>query len=141
MRQVRRGQHVCLAHPEDDVAPTSMDRATLKLAGLGKKKFPVDAHCTPHEFYDEILIQFPKLRDGGGFELLRFSEGGGKTLDVIPHPKGGYSAEHLKAVVGSAKVFIRPLQKPLDVQPETSTVSKFVNTKFIPTQVLHALHS
>lgn len=119
-----------------------MDRATFKLAGLGEKKFPVDAHRTPHEFNDEILIQFPKLRDGGGFEFLRFSEGGGKTLDVIPHPKGGCSAEYLKAVVGSAKMFIRPLQKPLlDVQPETSTVSKFVNIKFTLTQVLQALCS
>jgi len=81
--------YICLAHPDDDTAPTSMERAALKLAGLGEKRFPVDATCTSQEFYDEILIQFPKIRDGGGYELLRVSEGGGRMLEVIPHPDGG----------------------------------------------------
>ena len=29
--------------------------------------------------------------DGGGFELLRVPEGGGKQLDVIASPESGYS--------------------------------------------------
>ena len=116
--------YVCLAQPDDDTVPDSRDRATLKLAGLGEKRFPIDVYSTGQEFYDELLFQYPKLKEGGGFELLRVPEGGGKDLEVIKVPDGGYNVEFLRAVVHSARIFIRPLQKSLDLRPQTSQVSK-----------------
>ena len=117
---------ICLAQPDDDTVPDSRDRATLKLAGIGEKKFAVELYCTGQEFYDDLLFQYPKLREGGGYELLRVPEGGGRELEIIKVPEGGYNAEYLRAVVHSAKIFIRPLQKALDNQPQTSEVSKNV---------------
>lgn len=32
--------YVCLGQPDDDTVPDSHDRATLKLVGLGEKRFP-----------------------------------------------------------------------------------------------------
>ena len=116
--------YVCLAECDDSVVPDSHYRATLKLAGLGEKRFAVDIYCTGQEFYDELLYQFPKLRDGGGYELLRVPEGGGRDLDVIKVPEGGYNTEYLRAVVHSAKVFIRPLQKALDLTPAHTHIWK-----------------
>ena len=115
--------YVCLAHPDDDTVPDSRERATLKLAGLGEKRFAVDVCGGGQEFYDELLFQYPKLRDGGGYELLRVPEGGGRDLEVIKVPEGGYCTEYLRAVVHSAKLFIRPLQKALDLKPQTAEVS------------------
>ena len=115
--------YICLSHPYDDMAPGSSDRATLKLAGLGEKRFHVNVASTAQEFRDELHQEYPKLMDGGGFELLRVMEGGGKDLEVIQIPEAGYTPEYLKAVIHHAKIFIRPLQKALDVQPQNTAVS------------------
>ena len=68
--------------------------------------------------YSELHYQFPKIKDGGGFEMLRVSEGGGKTLQVLAMPENGYSVPYLRAVVHHAKIYIRPLQKELSTEPE-----------------------
>ena len=91
--------------------------------------FPVRVSSTGQEFYDELLFQYPKLREGKGFELLRVPEGGGKDLEVIKEPDGGYNVEFLHAVVHSARIFIRPLQKSLDLRPQTSEVSQNITIK------------
>ena len=69
---------VCLSHTEDDAIPDVTERMNLKFAGLGERRFAVDAKATAQELYDELEFQFPKLKDGGGFELLRASKGGWK---------------------------------------------------------------
>ena len=114
------------------VVPDSHYRATLKLAGLGEKRFAVDIHFTGQEFYDELLYLYPKLREGGGYELLRVPEGGGKDLEVIKVPEVGYNTEYLRAVVHSAKIFIRPLQKTLDLTGASNEVSAQENMKWCP---------
>jgi len=45
-------------------------------------------------------------------------------LEVINVPDGGYNVEFLCAVVHSARIFIHPLQKSLDLRPQTLEVSK-----------------
>ena len=66
-------------------------------------------------------MQFPKLANGGGYELLRL--GDMKTLEIISEPASGYSVEYLKSVVSSAKIYIRPLQKNLDTDENVSKTS------------------
>lgn len=68
--------HVCLSH-RDDCVPDSHTHATLKLAGLREKQFAMDAYSTSQEVYDELPFQYPKLKEGGGFEMLHIPEGGG----------------------------------------------------------------
>ena len=95
-----------------------------QLAGLGEKCFKVNVASTAQEFRDQLHQEYPKLMDGGGFELLRIMEGGGKGLEVIQMPEAGYTPEYLKAVIHHAKIFVGPLQKTLDVQPQNTAVSK-----------------
>ncbi|KAI9541422.1 hypothetical protein NQZ68_029790 [Dissostichus eleginoides] len=64
---------------------------------------------------------YPKLRNGGGFELLKIS---GTTtsrhLIVIPCPNEGYYVRYLKdpqTQIGHATVFIRPMQRTLNLDP------------------------
>ena len=40
---------------------------------------------------------FPKLKDAGGYELLRSSNG--RVLEEVPAPLEGYSAAYLKDVI------------------------------------------
>jgi hypothetical protein len=66
----------------------------------------------------ELMYQLEaKLIDGGGFELMRAEEGGSRELQPIEMPAGGYTCEYLKAVAHSAKVYIRPLQADLNMDP------------------------
>lgn len=103
---------VCLSIPTDDSPPDCMARAKLQMAGLGEKKVSIFLYGSSDELNDDLLEHYPKLSNGGGYELLR--QGVGKHLDLIPIPPGGYSAEYLSSVVHSAKVYIRPLQMALD---------------------------
>ncbi|XP_034084971.1 uncharacterized protein LOC117554629 [Gymnodraco acuticeps] len=64
---------------------------------------------------------YPKLRNGGGFELLKIS---GTTrsrhLIVIPCPNEGYYVRYLKdpqTQIGHSTVFIRPMQRTLNLDP------------------------
>ncbi len=106
--------YVCLASTRQKYIPTASKRTTLKLAGLGEKKFAVFAYCSSPELQEELFREYPKLADAGGFELLRASDVGVKELVLIDIPNDGYSVEYLQAVVKGAKIYIRPLQKDLD---------------------------
>ena len=114
---------VCLAHRDDDLVPDSQERATLKLAGLGEKRVTLPVLATALEVCDELRFQYPRLADGGGFELLRASDASSKDLEVIKAPEGGHTVDYLKAVIHSAKIYIRPLQKDLDLSPCSVDVS------------------
>lgn len=60
--------------------------------------------------YDDVhYYAFPKLKDAGGCELLRSSNG--RVLEVVPAPPGGYCAAYLKDVMQQAKIYILPIQK------------------------------
>lgn len=114
---------VCLANTYDNTVPDSHMRSTLKLAGLGEKRFPIEIHSTGQEVYDELLFQFPELEGAGGIEMLRVPEEGGKDLEAIPAPDDFYSVEYLRAVIKNARIFVRPLQHNLDIEPKSTDVS------------------
>ena len=118
---------VCLGHVAHRSIPDANERTMLKLAGLGEKRFSVFAYGSSAELQDDLIREFPKLADGGGYELLRAPETGSRELVTIDIPHEGYSVEYLQAVVKSAKVFIRPLQKDLDTRPRKKAVSQSLN--------------
>lgn len=60
--------------------PDASNRVTLKLAGLGEKRFALEANATAQDVYDELVFQYPKLKEAGGFELLRTCKSGSKDL-------------------------------------------------------------
>ena len=85
-------------------------------AGLGQRDVAFLEFGGSSEFHPELLEAFPKLKQAGGYELLRTSEHSNKELAVIPPPSGGYTAQYLKAVVSQAKVYVRPLQHSLSLE-------------------------
>ena len=113
---------MCLASTTQELLPDGEERAALQIAGLGEKKISLNAFADAQEIYQDLAFHFPKLCDGGGFELLRVPEGGGKQLDVIASPESGYSVSYLRAVVHHARIFIRPLQKDLSLEPQKDEV-------------------
>ena len=42
---------------------------------------------------------------------------GGKQLDIIAAPDSGYTVAYLRAVVHHAKMYIRPMQRNLSLDP------------------------
>ena len=106
---------VCLAKVDQDQAPDSRERAQLKMAGLGEKRCSIFLYAEAEELQDALTDEFPKLSRGGGFELLR-QTGNSLLLEAIPSPKNGYTVEYLKAVVSNAKIYVRPMQRGLDIE-------------------------
>lgn len=88
-------------------------------AGLGRRKIVCPNKNASHfEFQKFLEAEFPKLKAGGGFELIRAVGGGGKRrLQVIPPGPEGYNIPYVRGVVGSGVVFVRPLQASLDTSP------------------------
>ncbi len=108
-------EFICLASCGQLAPPTSMNKVNLIRAGLGPKKMPFLDFGEPFEFHDELISAF--LRDAGGYELLRTQQHSTRELFVISPPSGGYTVEYLHHIVGQAKVFIRPIQKDLFLDP------------------------
>ena len=93
-------------------------------AGLGKKKLIIfeDGDCD--DVHDSILEAFPKLKNGGGYELLRTSEHG-RALEIIPSPPQGFTVAYLKDVCQQAKIYVRSLQQDLSLLPIPSNVVSY----------------
>ena len=88
----------------------------LEEAGLGEKMLEVPVSCSPEEFHDTILTAYPKLQEGGGFELLRCMP---NSRDLVPiGTRVAGTPKLLKRRVGNGRVYIRPLQRELSLDPE-----------------------
>ena len=111
---------ICLANTSDDLVPSNIAKANLIRAGLGLKEINFSLNGDSSGFHEEIMNAFPKLRDGGGYELLRTSDGHSKLLHIIPPLSGGYTAPYLKSIMAQSKVYLRPLQQDLSMEPITS---------------------
>ena len=98
-------------------------------SGLGKKNLSFLEDADSDEIKLEIADKFPKLKESGGYELLRVGARNRK-LEVIPIPPGGYTVQYLKDVVQQAKVYIRPIQADLDLAVDsmvTCNVSSYAS--------------
>ena len=113
---------VCLANTTCTKPPTSLETGELLRAGLGRKQLTMFCFGDSSDFHSEIMNAFPDLKEGGGYELLRVGDSGGQrnTLQLIPSPPEGYTVNYVKEVVRQAKVYIRPVQQNLSLQPKPS---------------------
>ena len=71
--------------------------------------------------------EFPKLKNGGGFEILRSGFSPGKSLVLLRPPASvGYSVKFLRdeSGLGQALAYARSLQRSLDVSLHTKEVSR-----------------
>lgn len=107
---------VCLCSLHDTHVPSTVSQKEALLeAGLGQQNVNVqDSSCSKVEFYSTIISVYPKLCDCGEFELLRCVNNS-KELEPISKSVAR-SPKLLKSVLGNSKVYVRPLQKDLDME-------------------------
>ena len=83
--------------------PGRQEKEELTAAGLGEKRMSIETNATPLQLHKQILLLFPKLREGGGYELLHCLPN--SLLTKIQAPQGGYTPHHLKEEVGNAHIY------------------------------------
>lgn len=118
---------VCLGNKEATRVPCSVaEREILVQAGLGEKKIIIpDVACSPEEFKNILVKSFPKLENCGGFELLKCRPNS-KELDPIS-VMVTQSPAMLKSIMGSGRLFIRPIQQDLDLESHSAlTVEVYI---------------
>ncbi len=106
----------CLGDTGQCKAPTTACSKILLLgAGLGEHSIKVCNinSCSMEEFRSIIVRTFPKLNHCGGFEMLRCLSNS-KDL-VLVEGKLTQSVKMLKTVIGSGRLYVRPIQKNLDL--------------------------
>ncbi|CAH3046598.1 unnamed protein product, partial [Porites lobata] len=111
----------CLASTAATCVPSRSDKISLQNAGLGRRKIVFSGRASALDVKENLESVFPKLKESGGFEILRSAQGhtAGTMLSLItppPLPPGGYSLPFLRdaAGLGQALAYRRPLQKDLD---------------------------
>lgn len=104
---------MCMAK-HDSVKPLTgvKDRTELANAGLGDTSIQFDLYEGIVPCRQRIIGIFPKLADVG-YELLLFQRGEGGGFWSLPPP---YTSQRLKDACGNSKIYIRPLQKDLEVE-------------------------
>lgn len=114
-KNVWKHKFMCLAYLEQQVPLREAEKDELFVAGLGEKEIELDLDMNAEEFRSIIFEVYPQLKDGGGYQFLK----------CIPNsrrlePLSGLvmqSPMMLKERVGSARTYIRPLQRNLDTTP------------------------
>jgi len=97
----------------------------LEEAGLGEKSVELSMECNHEEFYQLILSTFPKLKNGGGFELLRCAPNSRELLPI--GPRVASTPKLLKRRVGNGRVYVRPLQRDLSLEAEDGADVQWVS--------------
>ena len=106
----------CLASTDEMRVPSRKEKIKLQNAGLGRKKVVFSCKASALEVQRVLEGIYPKLKTTGGFELLR-SGSPSSSLVLIRPSAAGYSVPFLRdsAGLGQALVYIRPLQKSLEI--------------------------
>jgi hypothetical protein len=106
----------CLVYKDQTRIPTTdFNKEELYLAELGEKEieFPnLDAGA--EEFKEILLTSFPRLRQGGGYQLLKCMPNSRKLESLS---SGVYSSPAALKRVGSSRTYLRPIQRDLDLEP------------------------
>lgn len=112
-----RHKFVCLAYRDQCRIPTTdVDKDELYQAGLGEKEVSFPCLDMDGTAFKGLLYEtFPRLRDGGGFTLLKGLPNS-RNLEVLSLSVHT-SPSLLKQRVGNTRTYIRPIQRDLDLTP------------------------
>ena len=114
-------QFVCLPDVDCNTVPNRSEKARLREAGLGDQRVIFTNKKGGHDHVKQTLESaYPKIKEGGGFQILRSS---GRRLEAIDIPPTGYTVPYLKDTLGQAIAYICPLQRGLNTQPVVNKVS------------------
>ncbi|WAR07436.1 hypothetical protein MAR_017394, partial [Mya arenaria] len=100
-----------------ETVPNREEKFKLHSEGLGEKKLTFVKNSNKIDFERTLEEAYPKLKDCGGYELLRTPPGSRIALKSLIMPTGGFSAAYLadESNLGQALCYIRPIQKDLDM--------------------------
>ena len=87
------------------------ERTMLRNAGLGESTIQLFLDMNSVQCHQCIIERFPKLSECG-YEMLLYQRGESAGFIKI---EGSYTPMSLKDAAGNAKIYLRPLQKDLDV--------------------------
>ena len=109
-------EFLCLASHTQNNQPSRADKLALQDAGLGRKTITFGRNDNAHAFVLKIETVYPKIKAGGGFELLR-SGVSNKELVLITPPSSGYTVPFLResSGIGQALIYVRPMQSSLPI--------------------------
>ena len=110
----------CFASTTQEEVPTNEEKQELLVPGLGEKKMTMPADSNPSVVRERIKETFPKLVDSGGYEFLH-ARPSSRHLNLIVQGPDGFTIDYLKMFVGQGRVYIRPIQSDLDLEPEANT--------------------
>lgn len=107
---------VCLPYLDQVRIPTTdTDKDDLLKSGLGEKVIELNLDLNVNEFKDAIVEAYPKLRDAGGYLFFKCIP---NTRNLEPLSEVVMSSPRmLKERVGTARTYIRPVQRDLDLSP------------------------
>ena len=117
----------CLGNVNDDKPPPTVARkATLCNCGLGPGTVTVTVDVQNGSLHECLIEKFPPLSSAGGYELLLFQRGGEQQgFHKLPTP---YTPARVKEIAGQAQIYIRPLQKNIELLESQAQV-EFVNVE------------
>ena len=108
----------CLSSTNAVSPPSNVKEKTeLYNAGLGDCSISLEINDDETYCNEKLIDRYSKLPDAGGYELLLFQRGGGDSagFHLIRHP---YTSSRLKEMCGQSKIYIRPLQKHIQLNKE-----------------------
>ena len=107
---------MCLALCEQDTVPTTdKEKDVLLEAGLGEKLVIENVECSSEECREALYQEFPKLRDGGGFQFFKCRQNS-RVLEPLS-AMCLTSPKVLRDRAGSARTYICPIQRDLELSP------------------------
>lgn len=106
----------CIPKRDQTTTPTAGQVEQLNKAGMGKKKIKFnDKYASHFEVVTILEDNFPELKNCGGFTLHR-SKSGGYNRPLTKLSTTWYDIKKIrKEVSSSACIYIKPLQKDLDM--------------------------
>ncbi|WAR07903.1 hypothetical protein MAR_017861 [Mya arenaria] len=122
-------------------------KRVLQEAGLGEIKITIPKTNSFIDLRQKLSEFFPKLKEAGGFQLLRSAVGSRNLLEVIRLPPEGYTTQYLadRCGLGQAMIYVRQLQTCLSVSPVKSQSGTKIDPEkkrkkmFVPVQFVECL--
>ena len=128
MKETWTHEFFCLSNQQQERVPSKAEKLQLQEYGFGRKKIVFGSKDEADEVKRKLESTYPKLVEGGGFEILR--SGARSDLVVVTPPMAGYLVPFLRDQSGLAQAlaYVRPLQSDLVVEVDlgTATVSSLV---------------
>ena len=132
-----------------DRIPSRQQKFVLQSAGLGRKKLVFGSTDTTKLVQEKLEKAYPKLSQGGGFEILRSGATVKELVVVRPPSLSGYNVPFLQneSGLGQALAYIRPVQKNLNIteldlesQVSTPLIRQSVNCFRDRVGMIHTAH-